>query len=32
MSFEELDLIEELFPWLVPAFEEINSVLDTPFN
>ena len=29
MNFEE---IEELFPWLIPAFEDPDSVLDTFFN
>lgn len=32
MTFEDLDEIAELFPWLLPAFEEPTSVLDTPFN
>ena len=26
------DEIEELFPWLIPAFEDPDSVLNTIFN
>ena len=26
-----LEEIEEIFPWLITAFEEPSSVLDTPF-
>ena len=28
MTIEE---VEELFPWLLPAFEDPDSVLNTPF-
>ena len=32
MNIQESDLIEELFPWLVQALEDPNSVLDSPFQ
>ena len=32
MTNEELYEIEELFPWLLPAFEDPDSVLNTLFN
>ena len=33
-NMTDIYIIEEHFPWLLPAFEEIDpdSVLDSPFN
>ena len=37
MTYIDIDIIEELFPWLLPAFEDPEpvsptSIIDTIFN
>jgi len=32
MMTDEIMEIITIFPWLAPAFEDPDSVLDTPFN